>query len=104
MSQSRRVDLQKELEHLLGSKEVYFQPPNKITMRYPAIVYHLDRIDTRSSDNQHYALFTRYSLVFMTKDPDSPTTAEILLHFPRSSLDRSERSGNLYHHYFTLYY
>lgn len=103
MSQSR-LSLQTDLTNLLGSKEVYFQPPKSIKMRYPSIVYHLDRIDTRSADNKHYGLFDRYSIIYMTKDADDPFPTEFLTHFPMSSYDRSARNDNLYHHYITLYY
>ena len=35
----RRNDLQKLLVEVLGSKNVYFQPPESVKMKYPAIVY-----------------------------------------------------------------
>lgn len=99
----KRVSLQMELENLLGSKEVYFQPPNKIKMRYPAIVYHLDRVDIDKADNSTYAMHDRYIVTVMTKDPDSDLHKRILEHFPMSSYDRSARNDNIYHHYLTLY-
>lgn len=34
-----RLDLQTFLEELLESKNVYFQPPESVKMKYPAIVY-----------------------------------------------------------------
>ena len=37
-----RLDLQKLLVELLGSDNVYFQPPPSVQMNYPAIVYKLD--------------------------------------------------------------
>lgn len=100
----KRVRLQMELESLLGSKEAYFQPPNKIKMRYPAIVYYLDRVNTDKADNLTYAMYDRYALTIMTKDADSDLHRRILAHFPMSSYDRSARNDNIYHHYLTLYY
>ena len=73
-------------------------------MRYPAIVYNLDRIDTRSADDKHYFMKNRYAIVFMTKNPDSDLPTRLLEHFPMSTYDRSARNDNLYHHYLTLYY
>lgn len=40
-----RIDLQYLLENILGSRHVYFQPPETVKMNYPAIVYSLDGID-----------------------------------------------------------
>ena len=40
-----RLDLQTFLEELLESKNVYFQPPESVKMKYPAIVYALDDIE-----------------------------------------------------------
>lgn len=103
MAQTRE-NLQKELEKILGSNEVYFQPPPNIKMNYPAIVYSLDVVATRSADDQHYYMKPRYAVTFITKSPDSQIKFKILEAFPMSSLDRSARLNNLYHHYYTLYY
>ena len=34
-----RLELQSVLEQTLGSRNVYFQPPASVKMKYPAIVY-----------------------------------------------------------------
>ena len=34
-----RLELQNKLEELLGSRHVYFQPPESVKMEYPAIKY-----------------------------------------------------------------
>ena len=40
MSMKRtRLTLQTKLEDLLGSKHVYYQPPENLKMEYPAIRY-----------------------------------------------------------------
>ena len=38
-----RIELQTLLEELLGSKNVYYQPPNNLSMSYPAILYSTDK-------------------------------------------------------------
>ena len=50
-----RLDLHKIFQDILGSKNVYFQPPESIKMKYPAIKYSLDDIDKLSGDNIAYA-------------------------------------------------
>ena len=39
---ANRLDLQALLEDLLGSRNVYYQPPESDKMNYPAIVYALE--------------------------------------------------------------
>ena len=34
-----RLELQSKLEEILGSRQVYYQPPETVKMEYPAIVY-----------------------------------------------------------------
>ena len=42
----RRLELHEILCTILGSRNVYFQPPESIKMNYPAIVYGLDDMQT----------------------------------------------------------
>ena len=46
-----RLDLQTFLEEILESRNVYFQPPESVKMKYPAIVYALDDIENVHADN-----------------------------------------------------
>ena len=41
-----RIELQSKLEELLGSRQVYYQPPETVKMEYPAIVYSKSNIRT----------------------------------------------------------
>ena len=34
-----RLQLQAQLEEMLGSRNVYYQPPESVKLEYPAIVY-----------------------------------------------------------------
>ena len=47
-----RLELQETLEELLGSRNVYYEPPANIKMEYPAIVYSRDNIQTRFASNK----------------------------------------------------
>ena len=42
-----RLELDEELVKILGSKNVYFQPPESLKLNYPAIVYSLSNISNR---------------------------------------------------------
>ena len=49
----KRLDLHQILVDILGiPKQVYFQPPNGLEIRYPAIIYARDYAVTQHADNQ----------------------------------------------------
>ena len=41
-----RIKLQAKLEELLGSRNVYYQPPETLKIEYPAIIYSKSRINS----------------------------------------------------------
>lgn len=103
MDNPRRLELQALLEELLGSKNVYFQPPASIRMQYPAIVYKRDDIDNSFADNSPYRQQVRYSVTVIDPDPDSKIVAKIAK-LPLCRYDRPYTSNNLNHDVFTLYF
>lgn len=98
-----RLDLQNKLEELLGSRNVYYQPPESLKMNYPAIVYSKNTIDTRKANDSTYLRRTRYDIVVISKLPDNPVIDK-LLELPYCSYDRPYKSDNLNHDSLTLYY
>jgi hypothetical protein len=98
-----RLELQSLLETLLGSRNVYFQPPPTITMKYPCIVYNLDDMDTIFADNYPYKVEKRYSLTIIDKDPDSNVPDKIAL-LQKCIFDRHFVTDNLNHNIFVIYF
>lgn len=98
-----RTDLQSALETLLGSRNVYFQPPPTLQMNYPCIVYNLDDIDTKFADNGPYAVEKRYSLTVIDKDPDSSIIDKVIM-LQKCIFDRHFVTDNLNHNIFILYF
>ena len=49
-----RIGLHEILCETLGSKNVYFQPPESVKMNYPAIVYSRSDIENDHANNQVY--------------------------------------------------
>ena len=47
----QRVDLQAILENAIDSKNVYFQPPENLKLKYPCVVYTVDAAVTTYADN-----------------------------------------------------
>ena len=99
----QRLDLHELLCTILGSRNVYFQPPEGFKLSYPCIVYERDRIDSDHADNQPYLHHIRYSVTVIGKDPDSLIPKKIA-DLPMCRYDRAFVSDNLHHDVFTLYY
>ena len=98
-----RLELQTKLEELLGSRNVYYQPPESVKMEYPAIVYSKEGIQTAHANDAVYSKKNKYSLIVISKKPDDPVIDK-LLEVPYCSYDRSYKSDNLNHDVLTLYY
>lgn len=98
-----RIELQALFEEILGSKNVYFQPPESVRMSYPAIVYSYADIDNVYADNLVYMQSLAYTVTVIDKNPDGALWREISK-IPRCRHDRNFVSDNLNHYVFTLYY
>lgn len=98
-----RLELHEELCKLLGSRNVYFQPPSSVQMKYPAIVYSLDNLENRHANDAVYSTNVRYSLTYIDKNPDSEKVLEIVK-LPYCRFNRFYISDNLNHYNYTLYF
>lgn len=99
----RRLDLQTLLEKTLGSRNVYFQPPATVKMRYPCVVYELSMMDIRHADNYPYSHRKRYKVTVIDRDPDSDIPDRIAI-LQSASFDRHYSQDNLHHYVFNLYF
>lgn len=98
-----RLDLHEKLCTVLGSRNVYFQPPSSVKLVYPCIVYQLNKHDIRYADNSHYNRFEKYTVTVIDRDPDSDIP-ESILQLPLCSMNRVYTADNLNHFVFDLYY
>lgn len=96
-----RLDLQFLLEDILESRNVYYQPPESVKMKYPAIVYERDSINNEFADNIIYTQNTQYSITVIDKNPDSKIVKKISL-LPMCRHNRHFVSDNLNHDVFTI--
>ena len=101
---ANRTNLSQELCDILGSTNVYFQPPASISMKYPCIKYSLEGIDALHADDNNYKNTRRYTVIVIDRNPDSEIPEKILNHFKMCSFDRGYPSDNLNHFVLTLYY
>ena len=98
-----RESLHEMLKDMLGSSNVYYQPPESEKMEYPAIRYSKSNIESRYANDTKYSLMDRYELIVISKRPDHPVIKKLLM-LPYCSYDRSYVSDNLNHDVLILYY
>lgn len=99
----RRLELHQILKSILGSSNVYFQPPSNTQLKYPCIVYERSDINDRYADNMRYSSMVQYSLTLIGRSPES-NLVEQLLDLPYCSYDRFFTADSLNHDAFTIYY
>ena len=97
-----RLGLDATLRDILGSSNVYFQPPENLKMRYPCIRYSLYDIQNGHADNLPYLSNNAYQLTLIAPDPDNPYVNKIK-DLPLCSFDRYYAADNLNHYVFTIY-
>lgn len=104
-TKSKRIELNEILQEVLGSTNVYYQPPASIMIKYPCIIYSKETPTTRRADNKGYFYRNKYTVTVISKDPDN-TIAETLYNtLEYASFDRPRYvSDNLYHDALTVYY
>jgi hypothetical protein len=98
-----RLELQEALVELLGSENVYFQPPTNVKIQYPCIVYKRSDADVAFADNQTYRRGWRYQVTVIDSNPDSEFPDKILDRF-RPLFSRHYTAGNLNHDVFQIYF
>lgn len=98
-----RLELQTLLENIMGNRNVYFQPPSTLKMKYPAIRYELDSIDNTHADNAVYAQHNSYKIILIDEDPDSEYVGK-LSKLPRCGFTTAYPSDGLNHWVFRLYH
>lgn len=95
--------LQAKLEEILGSRNVYYQPPESLKMEYPAIRYSKSNIRSTYADNVKYKLYDCYEIIVIDRRPDSKVIDKIL-ELPLSYHNRRYTANNLNHDSITLYF
>lgn len=98
----KRLELDQVFCELLGSENVYFQPPESVKMSYPAIVYSRDNIENQFADDSVYLQRVRYRVTVIDRDPDSVYVKKVS-QLPKCRFDRHYSSDGLNHDSFILY-
>lgn len=98
-----RLELHEILVGILGSRNVYFQPPESFKLKYPCIVYERDDMPVRYADDKVYNLFKKYTVTVIDQDPDSIIPDKILK-LPYCRFNRHFVIDNLNHDAFIIYF
>lgn len=99
----QRLALQSLLEGLLGSRDVYFQPPANVQMQFPCIVYGQDKTVTRFAGNKPYRHAKRYMVTVIDRNPDSDIPDKVAM-LPLCIHNRTYTADNLHHDVFNMYF
>ena len=114
-----RSGLQEILEEIFsifseadGKQHVYFQPPSKVLLNYPCVVYKRDGNRPTWADNRKYNNHWSYQLIIIDKDPISSrinaegtkTIIDAISELPKCSYIRHYVVDNLNHDVFKIYY
>lgn len=98
-----RLELHSVLQELLGSSNVYYQPPESIKMQYDAIRYSKKTIDSKYANDRKYLMMDCYEVIVISRLPDNPVIKK-LLSLPYCSYDRHYIADNLHHDVLTIYW
>ena len=98
-----RLDLHEKLVEILGSRNVYFQPPSSLRLTYPCIVYKLQDIDEKFANDKLYIRKKRYIITIIDTNPDSLIPDKIA-QLPRTTFDRYYPADNLNHYVYLTYF
>lgn len=97
-----RPYLQAKFEEILGSRNVYFQPPESVKIKYPAIIYSRETLQNNFANNGVYLQIPCYKVTVIDPDPDSAIVSKISK-LVGIRFDRHYTADGLNHDVFTLF-
>lgn len=99
----QRLQLHSLLKEILGSGNVYFQPPANVALAYPCIIYSRNKNPTKFANGKPYMSQIGYKVTVIDRNPDSLIPAKVAA-LPMCSFDRTYTADNLNHDIYNLYY
>lgn len=99
-----QVDLQQELENFLGSRNVYFQPPSNVKLKYPCIIYDWSNVSPEYADNYMYLHTKAYEVIIVDQNKNSELPDKFMLGFKYVRFSRIYPADGLWHFVYNLYY
>lgn len=100
---TNREELHDLLVELLGNNHVYYDPPETVKMKYPAIVYHKNHIVNRYAGGTIYNKNYTYTVTLIDENPDSEIIDKIL-ELPFCKHNQNFTTDGMHHDVFTIKY
>jgi hypothetical protein len=101
---SKRTYLQEQLQTIMGSNRVYYDPPESTAMIYPCIRYSLNKQLFRYANNKKYMNKTAYTITLIDKSSISgEKTCELLNRLDYCSFERTYTADGLHHYIYNIY-
>lgn len=97
-------DLGYKLMDILGSENVYYQPPESVKLKYPCIIFTMDPTYTAKADNISYIKFNRYHVKHIYKSRKNELKDTLLDSFMMISHDNRMIADSMYNDDFTVYF
>lgn len=85
-----------------GDRHIYLNPPPSVRMRYPAIKYSLNNIDSKFANDGVYNIAPSYQVILIDEDVDTKYL-EPILRIPTCRFNRFYIADGLNHWVFTIY-
>ena len=98
-----RLTLHEELCQVLGSRYVYFQPPESLKLNYPCIIYERYDIANTFADDIVYDSPRQYRVTVVDQNPDSEIVTKVS-QMKTARFIRHHVVNNLNHDIFNIYY
>ena len=99
----RWENLREILKNILGSDEVYFQPPPSVKLKFPCIVVTRESDHVLRADNKRYNATYKYSIQYIRRQYDVDI-CEKILELPYCSYNRFFTTDGLNHDNFIIYF
>lgn len=96
-----RMILGSFLENILGTKNIYFQPPDNIQINYPCIIFERTDVDSKKANNSVFIQQYRYKILVISKNPDELVLNK-LSNIPNCSYEQHYIMNNLHHDVYSL--
>lgn len=77
MKQLTQPELNEVFVELLGTRNVYFQPPPSLKMKYPCIVYESQPMTIKQANNRTFTIHDRYRVIVIDQNPSSAIPKKI---------------------------
>ena len=99
-----RLELHEELVNILGSRNVYFQPPSNVKLKYPCIIYDFAKPDVEHANNFIYMYTKAYEVIIIDQNKDSELPDKFIRFLPYISYSRAYPADGLWHFVYNLYF